>query len=104
MNEGRGCGGGGCDGKTPETGGCRCSGCLLAIPGLSDFHACYPEIVLEIGFAEWMANRVREGGDCMVRIGGLGDSTLIACSLAVNHGEGYVAAWSSCYCSTRRRR
>ncbi|WP_278249235.1 hypothetical protein [Azotobacter chroococcum] len=40
----------------------------------------------------------------MAWIGGPGDSTLVACSLTVNHGEGYVAAWSSSYCSTCRRR
>ncbi|ASL25591.1 hypothetical protein ACG10_04225 [Azotobacter chroococcum] len=47
------------------------------IPVLPDFYACYLEIALEIGFADW----VREGGNRVVRLGGASDSVLIARSL-----------------------
>ncbi|TBW33308.1 LysR family transcriptional regulator [Azotobacter chroococcum] len=56
-------------------------GRLLVIPALPDFYARYPEIVLEIGIGDRMIDLVREGVDCVVRIGGLSDSTLIARSL-----------------------
>jgi len=62
---------------------------LVVIPGLPDFHVRYPEIVWEIGFVE----RGREGRrDCGMRIGGPGDSALIARSLPASHGESCVAA------------
>ncbi|MFB8831083.1 LysR family transcriptional regulator [Azotobacter sp. CWF10] len=56
-------------------------GRLLVIPALPDFYARYPEITLEIGIGDRMIDLVREGVDCVVRIGGLSDSTLIARSL-----------------------
>ncbi|MCL7462759.1 LysR family transcriptional regulator [Pseudomonas sp. NW5] len=57
-------------------------GRLQVIPALPDFHARYPDITLEIGLRDRMIDLVREGVDCVVRIGELGDSTLIARPLA----------------------
>lgn len=77
---------GGYDGEMLETGGAvivRSSG---GDSGPTGFHAHYPEIALEIGFVERMVDRVREGGGgCVVQIGRLGDSVLIARSLLAVH-------------------
>lgn len=54
---------------------------LVVIPALADFAARYPDITLEIGIGDRMIDLVSEGVDCVVRIGGLGDSTLVARSL-----------------------
>jgi LysR family transcriptional regulator, regulator for bpeEF and oprC len=51
---------------------------LLIIPALPRFYARYPEIQLEIRSGDRMVDLVREGVDCVVRIGDLSDSTLIA--------------------------
>lgn len=56
-------------------------GRLVVIPALPDFYARYPEITLEIGIGDRMIDLVREGVDCVVRIGELHDSTLVARSL-----------------------
>lgn len=56
-------------------------GRLRVIPALPDFYARYPEIVLEIGIGDRMIDLVREGVDCVVRIGELSDSSLVARSL-----------------------
>ncbi|MGK5077557.1 LysR substrate-binding domain-containing protein [Janthinobacterium sp. HLX7-2] len=53
-------------------------GRLVVIPALPDFHQRYPEIVLEIGAGDRMIDLVREGVDCVVRVGELDDSTLVA--------------------------
>lgn len=54
---------------------------LLVIPALADFCTQYPDITLEIGIGDRMIDLVSEGVDCVVRIGELGDSTLVARSL-----------------------
>lgn len=54
---------------------------LVVIPALPDFYARYPEISLEIGIGDRLIDLVREGVDCVVRIGALGDSSLVARSL-----------------------
>jgi LysR family transcriptional regulator, regulator for bpeEF and oprC len=51
---------------------------LVVIPALPDFHGRYPGIVLEIGSGDRMIDLVHEGVDCVVRIGALSPSTLIA--------------------------
>jgi DNA-binding transcriptional LysR family regulator len=53
-------------------------GRLVVIPALPNFHERYPEILLEIGVGDRMIDLVREGVDCVLRIGGLDDSTLVA--------------------------
>lgn len=54
---------------------------LVVIPALPAFLARYPQISLEIGIGDRMIDLVREGVDCVLRIGALGDSSLVARSL-----------------------
>lgn len=53
-------------------------GRLVVIPALPDFHERYPEIMLEISIGDRMIDLAREGVDCVVRIGELENSTLVA--------------------------
>lgn len=54
-------------------------------PALLDFAAAYPEVSLEVFYADRMINLVDEGFDVGVRIGQLSDSSLIARKLAPVH-------------------
>ncbi|KEA65325.1 Transcriptional regulator, LysR family [Marinobacterium lacunae] len=56
---------------------------LVVIPALPAFYRRYPEIVLELSVADRMIDLVREGVDCVLRIGELDDSSLIARRLAL---------------------
>ena len=51
---------------------------LRLIPRLGAFLAAHPELEVEIGASDRAVDLVREGYDCVVRIGGAGDSGLIA--------------------------
>jgi DNA-binding transcriptional LysR family regulator len=51
-------------------------------PALLDFAKAYPHVALEVFYSDRMVNLVDEGFDMAVRIGQLGDSTLIARKLA----------------------
>lgn len=53
-------------------------GRLVLIPYLSEFHARYPEVELVIGMGDRMVDLVREAVDCVIRVGELQDSTLVA--------------------------
>lgn len=53
-------------------------GCLVIAPALPDFFARYPNIKLELGVSDRAVDLVRDGVDCVVRVGPLADSTLIA--------------------------
>jgi DNA-binding transcriptional LysR family regulator len=48
------------------------------IPALLDFAAAYPEVSLDVSSTDRMVNLVEEGIDVAVRIGQLGDSSLVA--------------------------
>jgi len=50
---------------------------LLVIPALRDFFARYPKIQLDIGTGDRFVDLVREGVDCVLRIGELGDSGMV---------------------------
>lgn len=50
----------------------------LVIPRLPEFLALHPQLELELSSADRRVDLVREGFDCVVRIGSLGDSSLIA--------------------------
>ncbi|MGU7770389.1 LysR substrate-binding domain-containing protein [Burkholderia sp. MR1-5-21] len=53
-------------------------GRLIVMPALSDFHARFPEIDLMLGLGDKPLDLVQEGIDCVVRIGTLQDSSLVA--------------------------
>lgn len=50
----------------------------LVIPRLPEFLALHPQLELELSSADRRVDLVREGFDCVVRIGALGDSSLVA--------------------------
>ena len=50
---------------------------LLVIPALRDFFARYPQIRLDIGTGDRFVDLVREGVDCVLRVGELGDSEMV---------------------------
>lgn len=52
------------------------------LPGLPDFLERYPDIRLHVGEAHQPMDPVREGYDCIVRVGTLADSSLIRRKLA----------------------
>ena len=48
------------------------------VPALPDFMASWPELELEISSTDRQVDLVEEGFDCVLRIGAVGDETLIA--------------------------
>lgn len=53
-------------------------GRLVLIPRLCEFRARYPEVELVIGMGDRLVDLVREAVDCVIRVGELQDSTLVA--------------------------
>ena len=53
-------------------------GRLLLIPKLCEFHARYPDIELVIGMGDRPVDMVREAVDCVIRVGALQDSSMVA--------------------------
>lgn len=53
-------------------------GRLVVVPALRDFHALYPDIELKLGMNDRQIDIVQEGVDCVLRIGALPDSSLVA--------------------------
>ncbi|NUE92992.1 LysR substrate-binding domain-containing protein [Acinetobacter seifertii] len=53
-------------------------GRLILIPMLCDFHAKYPDIDLVIGMSDRPVDLVQDAVDCVIRIGQLKDSSLVA--------------------------
>ncbi|MEQ8274622.1 MAG: LysR family transcriptional regulator [Deltaproteobacteria bacterium] len=51
---------------------------LTVIPRLPEFLALHPEITVELGATDRMVDLVREGYDCVVRVGELSSSGLVA--------------------------
>jgi LysR family transcriptional regulator for bpeEF and oprC len=47
-------------------------------PAIADFFALYPDIELEIGMGDRLVDLVREGVDCVLRVGELNDSSMVA--------------------------
>lgn len=58
---------------------------LLVIPALPTFYARFPQIELEIGTGDRFVDLVREGIDCVVRVGELGDTGIVGRRLATLH-------------------
>ena len=50
----------------------------LLIPRLPDFHQQYPDLTLAIGVSDRPINLVSEGVDCVIRMGALSDTSLVA--------------------------
>lgn len=53
-------------------------GRLIIIPALSQFLEIYPEIDIDIGITDRAVNLIEDSVDCVLRVGPLGDSGLIA--------------------------
>ena len=53
-------------------------GRLVMIPALPDFCARYPQIQVEVSVTDRQIDLIREGVDCVLRIGELRDSSLVA--------------------------
>ncbi len=72
-------------------------GRLIIAPALPDFLARYPEIDIELSVTDRAANLIEDGIDCVLRVGPLSDSGLIARSVGelplINVASpGYLAA------------
>ncbi|MFM0129019.1 LysR family transcriptional regulator [Paraburkholderia sediminicola] len=50
----------------------------VLLPVMPDFNARYPDITVKLGLADRNVDLVQEGVDCVIRIGVLGDSNLVA--------------------------
>ncbi|HWX64958.1 MAG TPA: LysR substrate-binding domain-containing protein [Rhodanobacter sp.] len=55
----------------------------LVIPALPEFFARFPQIELDIGTGDRFVDLVREGVDCVLRIGELGDSGMVGRRVAM---------------------
>jgi LysR family transcriptional regulator for bpeEF and oprC len=61
-------------------------GRLVVIPSLSEFHARYPDIDIQLDLTEREVDLVQEGVDCVVRLGALEDSSLVAKRIGLLEG------------------
>ncbi len=53
-------------------------GRLVVAPALPAFLDAYPDIAIDLGVTDRAVNLVEDGVDCVLRVGPLGDSTLVA--------------------------
>lgn len=53
-------------------------GRLILIPKLCEFHSRYPDIKIVIGMGDRAVDMVREAVDCVIRVGDLQDSSMVA--------------------------
>ncbi|NYT36819.1 LysR family transcriptional regulator [Allopusillimonas soli] len=53
-------------------------GRLILVPALCEFHNKYPDIELALGMGDRPVNLVQEAVDCVIRVGELEDSSLVA--------------------------
>jgi LysR family transcriptional regulator, regulator for bpeEF and oprC len=61
-------------------------GRLLVIPSLCEFHTRYPDIDLQLGLSDRPVDLLQEGVDCVVRVGALQDSSLVARRIGIFEG------------------
>lgn len=61
-------------------------GRLIMLPALCNFHERYPEIELMIGLGDKPVDLIQEGVDCVIRVGTLEDSSLVARRIGVFQG------------------
>jgi LysR family transcriptional regulator for bpeEF and oprC len=69
-------------------------GRLLVIPALCEFHTRYPDIDLQLGLTDRPVDLLQEGVDCVVRVGALQDSSLVARRIGLFEG---VTCAAPCY-------
>lgn len=50
----------------------------IVIPALSTFHQRYPDVTLDLGLSDRPVDPIEEGVDCMIRVGPLEDSSMVA--------------------------
>lgn len=50
----------------------------ILLPKLFEFHERYPDVELMIGFSDRPVDLIQDGVDCVIRVGELQDSTLVA--------------------------
>jgi LysR family transcriptional regulator, regulator for bpeEF and oprC len=50
----------------------------IVVPALRQFHALYPDIELKLGMNDRQIDIVQEGVDCVLRVGELADSSMVA--------------------------
>lgn len=53
-------------------------GKLVVLPALCEFHERYPEVELMVGMGDKPVDLIQEGVDCVLRVGTLQDSSLVA--------------------------
>jgi LysR family transcriptional regulator, regulator for bpeEF and oprC len=58
-------------------------GKLVVMPKIDEFHERYPDIDLMVGFGDKPVDLIQEGVDCVIRIGTLQDSSLVARRIGV---------------------
>ena len=61
-------------------------GRLIVIPSLCEFHTRYPDIDLQLGLSDRPVDLLQEGVDCVVRVGALQDSSLVARRIGLFEG------------------
>jgi LysR family transcriptional regulator for bpeEF and oprC len=61
-------------------------GRLIVMPRLDEFHARYPDVELMLGFGDKPIDLIQDGVDCVIRIGTLQDSSLVARRIGVYQG------------------
>ncbi|MFL9909719.1 LysR family transcriptional regulator [Paraburkholderia sp. RL17-337-BIB-A] len=61
-------------------------GRLLVIPSLCEFHTRYPDIDLQLGLTDRPVDLLQEGVDCVIRVGALQDSSLVARRIGLFEG------------------
>ncbi|WP_323120522.1 putative multidrug efflux transcriptional regulator CeoR [Burkholderia alba] len=61
-------------------------GRLLVIPSLCEFHTRYPDIDLQLGLSDRPVDLLQEGVDCVIRVGALQDSSLVARRIGLFEG------------------
>jgi len=61
-------------------------GRLIVIPSLCEFHKRYPDIDLQLGLTDRPVDLLQEGVDCVLRVGALQDSSLVARRIGLFEG------------------
>jgi LysR family transcriptional regulator, regulator for bpeEF and oprC len=61
-------------------------GRTVLMPRVHEFHARYPEVELMLGFSDKPVDLIQEGVDCVIRIGALQDSSLVARRIGLYQG------------------